>query len=235
MSLQEHYKVLLERSGDLQNEMLSDHEALVAFTIAHNATDDFEKLIAAIECRPEAALMRLAIRELQFGLLAVSLAHYRHAYISVRLFLELMLGAIYFSAYEIKLRKWMESSQDIIWSSLIDKENGPFSKSFISAFAPDFAPHGAQFLAITEKVYRECSEYVHGNMNTQAEFDKPLGFDKYKLIEWTDRLNSMRLTIIFAFIARYARTIPGDRLADLEPILLGELGTYSAIQNLYAK
>lgn len=234
MSLQDHYKDLLRRSGELQEEMLSDPEALMAFTIAHNATGDFEKLITAVESRPEAKLMHLAMRELQFALLAASFAHYRHAYISIRLFMELMLGAIYFSAFEIKLRKWMQNSQDIVWSSLVDKENGPFAKSFINAFSPDFASDGAQFLAIAEKVYRECSEYVHGNMSTQGEYDKPLEFDKMQFIEWTNRLSSVRLAIVFAFIARYAGSIPRSYLTTLEPILLGELGTHSAVQNLYA-
>lgn len=235
MNLQEHYKILLQKSGELQDEMLSDHDALIAFTIAHNATDDFEKLISAVENRPEAGLMRLAIRELQFGLLAVSFAHYRHAYISIRLFMELMIGAIYFSAFEIKLRKWLGNSQDIVWSALIDKENGPFAKSFISAFSPDFAPYGAQFLAIAEKVYRECSEYVHGNMNTQKEYNQPLRFDKEKFIEWADRLNSIKLTIIFVFIARYANFLTREQLDNLEPILLEDLGTNAAIQDLYAR
>lgn len=201
MSLQEHYKGLLKKSGELQEAMFSDHDALAAFTIAHNATDDLEKLIAVVADRPEAELMRLAMRELQFGLLAASFAHYRHAYISTRLFMELMLGAIHFSAFEIKLRKWMRNSQDIVWGSLIDKENGPFATSFIAAFSPDFSQHGVQFLAIAETVYRECSEYVHGNMSTHHKPYEPLDFDKAQLIEWADRLRSVRLTILFAFIA----------------------------------
>jgi hypothetical protein len=234
MGLQEHYRGLLKKSGELQEEMLSDNEALTAFTIAHAAADDIEKLIAAVKDRPEAKLMRLAMRELQFAFMAASFAHYRHAYISTRLFMEMMLGAIHFSAFEIKLRKWMNNSQDIVWASLVDKDNGPFAKSFISAFSPDFANHGPQFHAIAEGVYRECSEYVHGNMSTHGSPDQPLKYDRVQLIEWTDRMRSVRLIILFTFIARYANFLSEAQLENLEPILLEELGDNPAVQALFA-
>jgi hypothetical protein len=226
---------LLAKSGELQREMLLDSDALGAFAIAHNSAGDIEKLIDVVSARPEAELMRLAMRELQFGLLAASFAHYRHAYISARLFMELMLGAIHFSAFEIRLRKWMNNSQDIVWSAIIDSENGPFAKSFIAAFSPEFAQYGAQFLKIAETVYRECSEYVHGNMGTHGKHDEPLKFEKGQLIEWADRLCSIRTAVIFAFIARYACILNQTQLSLLESILLDELGDNHAVQLLYSK
>lgn len=235
MNIREYYRFLITKSGELQEEMLDDQDAFSAFSNAHNTINDIESLIGAISERPESELMRLALRELQFSLLAASAANYRHAYISTRLFMELMIGAIYFSAYEIKLRNWLKNSQDIIWSTLSDKDNGPFSKNFISAFSPDFSSYGAQFLAISETVYRECSEYVHGNMSTHGKLDEPINFDKEQLIEWADRLCSIRTTVLFLFTARYSSFLSMTKLIALEPIILGELGDNAAIQSLYSK
>jgi hypothetical protein len=72
--------------------------------------------------------MRLAIREYQFALFAAAGGTYRHASISLRLFFELALATVHFSAYEIKLRKWLSNSGDIVWAALIDSDNGVYAK-----------------------------------------------------------------------------------------------------------
>lgn len=234
MSLHEHYKSLLAKGIELQDEMLTDRECIAAFSSAHNALNDIEKIVHVVSGRPESEMMLLAIRELQFGLLSASVAHYRHANISSRLFMEMMFGAIQFSAYEIKLRRWKINSQDLVWSSFVDKENGVFSNSFISAFSPDFAEYGREFLLIADSVYRECSEYVHGNINTHSEFDAPLKLDKHQLISWTDRVKSILVVTVFLFISRYSYTVDFKKYPEVEHIILDTLGDNQAVQTLLA-
>jgi hypothetical protein len=124
MGIEDHYSALVNRSGDLLRTMAADSDALSALTKSHNFLVDYEVLRLAIADRPESTVFASAIREYEFALYAVSVGTYRHAFISLRLFLELALATVYFSASEIKYRKWVRNSEDIVWGALVDKEGG---------------------------------------------------------------------------------------------------------------
>jgi hypothetical protein len=235
MSVSDHYQVLMKRSANAQHAMLSDQEALVEFTKSHNLITDFEHLHAAIADRPEAVLLQLAIREYQFSLYAASFANYRYASMSLRLFLELSLATVHFSAYELRLRKWLNNTLDIVWSSLIDPDCGVFAKAFIMAFNPGMENLGKQYSTIAEKVYRECSEFVHGNLHTHSEVREPLEFDRSMLLAWTERADAVRLSIIFAFAGRYLRLLSVESRNGLEALMIDNLGHIPAVRELYGK
>jgi len=113
MSVSDHYSALLTKSTEAFEKLAAEPEDLAAFTKSHNYLADFELLRTAIEERPEAELFALAIREYQFSLYAASTSMYRHASISLRLFLEMSLATVLFSAHEIQLRKWLNGTADI--------------------------------------------------------------------------------------------------------------------------
>jgi hypothetical protein len=117
MSISDHYRSLAAKGTAALEDLISEPEGSAAFAKAHNFLADFEALLAAIKQRPEAEIFALAIREYQFALFAASTSSYRHASISLRLFLELSLATILFSAHEIQLRKWRNSeAHDRVWS-----------------------------------------------------------------------------------------------------------------------
>lgn len=235
MSLSDHYYSLLDRSTAAFGDLKADSDAIVDFTKAHNFAAEVELLHAAIAVRPEASLLNLAIREYQFSLYAAAIGSYRHAHISLRLFLELVMASIYFSAYEIKLRNWLgqANDSDIKWSILSDQENGVFSKNFISVFHPGMEISGKQYLAIAVKVYRECSEYVHGNMSTHASMHDALKYDSGALRAWASRVDAVRLSVIFAYAGRYLRLLERDSRNQLEGLMMEHLGHLPAIRQVY--
>ena len=213
--------------------MSKDKEAISAFTRSHNFIPDYELLRNVIKGRPEAKVLTFAIREYQFALYAVAAGNYRHAFISLRLFFELSLSTIHFSASEIKYRKWLAKIDDIAWAALIDRENGIYSVSFISAFNQELAPSGRQYAALAEKVYRECSEHVHGNFHTHPTDDTPIAFEKSTVMAWNGLSETVRLCILFAYAARFLKLLPLEDRNKLEPIMLESLGELLAIQGLY--
>lgn len=235
MSITEHYQDLQKRGHEALSNLLSDDERLASFTVAHNYTVDFELMYEAIKHRPEAELIKLAIREYQFALYAASSAMYRHAWISLRLSLELSLAAIHFSAHEINLRKWLQNSKDIVWSSLLHEEEGVFAPSFIAAFSPSLKELGVQYSAMTQVAYRECSEFVHGNQQTHDSVGSSIEFDADMLTAWIDRAETFRLCLTFAFAGRYLELLSKDALNRLEPLMLDALGQVPAIRELYGK
>lgn len=173
-----HYKAISQKSLEAVRILSENPDSLLQLTKSHNFAQDFEDLLAAIEERPEAEILRLAVNEYNFALHAAASARYRHASISLRLFFELASASIHFSAYEINLRKWLNNSGDINWTRLTDPEKGLFAKPFIEAFHPGMETSARQYSALAGKVYRECSEYVHGNRHTHEAVEETLIFNE---------------------------------------------------------
>lgn len=234
MDVLEHYRALIKNSDIVLTEMVEANglEGLIA---SHNYLLDFDALKMAIAGRPEAAVLDSAVKEYQFALFALVSGQYRHAFGGLRLFYELMLATVQFSAHEIDYRLWAKDSKDITWSTLKDAQNGVFAKNFIRAFNPGFSDSGKQFLAIAEAVYRECSEFVHGNASTHAVLPSDITFQKEAFSSWHDKATIMRLTIIFAFSARYLNYMTKEALDRMEPIITDVIGDLAPVQEIFAQ
>lgn len=84
----------------------------------------------------------------------------------IRQGLELMIFGLQFSLEELKLLKWMNNSQDIVWSYL----NGEFDTinkvSTISILCEPLAKYAEEYFSICSSLYRETSRFVHGNLDS---------------------------------------------------------------------
>ena len=75
---------------------------------------------------------------------------------------------------------------------------------------------------------------MHGNINTHAELDLPISFEKSTFMTWQDKTETVRLCIVFVFAARFILFLTPEKLNDLEPIMTDTLGTLAGIQAIYA-
>lgn len=233
MDIAEHYRGLLHHSGEVLTEMLADKESREALTTSHNHLLEYDLLKRAIACRPEVEALNYAVKEYQFALLALSTGQYRYAFSGLRLFFELMLSVIQFSAHEIDFRVWEKDGKDINWSALKDAQSGVLSAAFMSAFNPEFSQYAKQYAAIAETVYRECSEFVHGNAGTHAVLPSGITFDKKVFLSWNQKSDVMRIVLIFAFSARYLGHIEDESARKIEPMISDALGHLPAIQDFF--
>ncbi|MGI3106609.1 hypothetical protein ACRRRU_03595 [Dickeya fangzhongdai] len=234
MDVINNYRKLLDNSKIIFDDMIAESgsEYLIS---SHNYLLDYDKFKIAISNRPEVAVLDLAVKEYQFSLFALAAGQYRHAFGGLRLFFELMLSTVQFSAHEIDFRMWNKDEKDINWSSIISSENGVFSKNFIRAFNPDFSENGRQYLAIAERVYRECSEFVHGNATTHKRLPLDLKFHKETFNLWHEKSTTMRLVIIFALSARYLNHIGVEEMNTIEPVVIDALGNLKSVQEIFSK
>lgn len=235
MNLLNYYGDLVERQGAIVAGLNSNQKSLEAFTAAHNYLTDYESLKIAIDDRPERTVADVALKEYQFSLLALASGQYRYAFGGLRLFFELMLSVVRFSAHEIDLRMWLRDSRDINWDSLKNLDSGVFSVNFVRAFNPAFAEFGRQFSAISESVYRECSEYVHGNAGTHALLPGEIAFDEDAHLAWCDKSAAMRQAIVFAFAARYLNYVSPEGMRRMESVIVDVIGYLSPVQVVYGK
>lgn len=235
MDVIEYYKNLKKNADGVLEKIVEAQDAREALIAAHNYILDFDVIKMAIIGRPEVAVFETAVKEYQFALFALTLGQYRHAFGGLRLFFELMLATIQFSAHEIDYRMWLKDSKDINWSALKDAQSGVFSVNFIQAFNPDFSDSAKQYSAIAEKVYRECSEFVRGNAGTHSILPAEIKFQKEVILSWYEKAATMRLAIIFAFSARYLTYITKEATDRMEPVIVEALGSLRPVQAIFAK
>jgi len=215
---------ILETSFQTDNELCS---------ISHHFILDFEKWIEALGERPEVYLLKMALREYQYSLLALLIGQYRQAFMALRLFLELSLSVVHFSANELDFRVWQRNEKDINWKILIDSDKGIFSKYFVQAFNENLVNEASHYKVMAEKVYRECSEYVHGNAYTHTMLPDKLEFIEEVFFDWQEKAKSVRLIVSFAFCARYLYFLNEDNRNLLEPIIMDELGHLDVIRSFF--
>jgi hypothetical protein len=227
-----YYQELHKKAGDVLHQSLTDGDTLPRQVVSHGYLSDLSLWPNALVDKREAEMMRLALKEYQFALFALTVGQYRHAFIGLRLFFELSLASTHFSAHELELRFWEQGAQDIVWQRIISPDNGVLSKNFISAFSPALAEHAPGFRAIAERVYRECSEFVHGNAHTHTTLTDSISFAPNVCVQWHDHAKSMFVVILFTFAARYLGDLEKDAKRTLEPSLTSELGHLEELRAL---
>lgn len=237
MEMKEFYLSIFDKYKDNANELFNDDEVYGSFIKINNFVCDVEKIIQSVKGRREYMVFLYSIKELSNSLFAAISGNYRHAHTSLRLFMELFMAAIYFSAHEIKLRNWLsnESDSDIKWSTISSGEFGIFSSKFIRAFCPDMQSFGEQYRAIACKVYRECSEFVHGNIGTQKFTDANINYDPNILNDWMERVEGVRLCFIFLFFARYIEDVSKEDIVDLVGMIVDDFRHIPAMQGIYQR
>ncbi|SAL15439.1 hypothetical protein AWB69_00726 [Caballeronia udeis] len=235
MDVVEHYRALIRNTDTVVGMMAGANGASEALTASHNYLLDYDALKMAIAERPEASVLDSAVKEYQFALFALVSGQYRHAFGGLRLFFELMLATVQFSAHEIDYRMWAKDSKDINWSALKDAQSGVFSVNFIRAFNPGFSDCAKQYLAIAEVVYRECSEFVHGNAGTHAILPSDIEFQEEAFFSWHEKAATMRLAIIFVFSARYLNYVTKEAAERMEPIITDVLGNLPPVQAIFSQ
>jgi hypothetical protein len=229
VSCDQYYRQLYSSCGDVLSQSFEFDEAGL-HAVAHHFVQDLNRWYDVLKSRPESRLLLASVSEYQFALLAVVLGQYRQSFMSLRLSFELVLGAVHFSANELKLRQWMKGRQDLVWSAILDANSGIFSKPFISAFYEDLAVSGREYGAIAESVYRECSEYVHGNASTQSSEGEKVIFQREAFLAWHEKAKAIRLASSFALCARYVELLSPLERTPLEEVLLDNLGHLSPVR-----
>lgn len=215
------FEQTIEQEGD------TAHRASAVQTVL-----DLSQCIEKVSNRPEHEVFELSIKEYQHALNAVCHGNYRQAFSSLRLALELWLAGISFSTTERELRAWKARKQDIVWGKLIDENNGILSKALISLFCPQLEQHAASYRVICEKIYRECSEYVHGNHHTHALLPQEISFNQLTFREWCAKSETFKLVCLFCYTYRYSEIVAITGLANIGQPIGDALGHIPEIRSL---
>ncbi|MDT3321935.1 hypothetical protein Q4Q52_19565 [Shewanella sp. SP1S2-4] len=171
----------------------------------------------------DTTLLISAIKEFELGFQAVLSGQYRYAFIAQRYFIEQITRFIYLSTNELHLRHWKLGIRDVSWGSLIDNENGVFSKVFIRAFFQGIEDEGGNFISLSSKMYRESSEFVHGNFDKINILPEKIAFQGDMLERWLEYMETGKLIAMFLLFMRFSKDLDASDLAKLEAMASDEL------------
>tara|TARA_B100001105_G_C22261082_1_gene386755 strand:- start:106 stop:819 length:714 start_codon:yes stop_codon:yes gene_type:complete len=227
-----HYTSILAKSSEALTQLSSDQERFAKFTAAHNDADELDRLGKLMAGRAEEHMYQLARIEYQHALFALAFAQYRQAHVSLRLFFELSLSSILFSAHEIDAHLWLKGKKDSNWSAISSKETGVFSKNFVSAFFEDMKDFCEQYHALAVTLYRECSEYVHGNRQSYEGIDAEIVFNQENTDGWLDRSDTARLVVKFAFLCRYMPHVSAEMKQEFQDMILENFSAFGPMRDI---
>lgn len=226
----------LDLNGKLHNviedTLINDNMKIHA--ISHQFIVDFEKWINQLSNNDEVILYRSALIEYQYSLLFVAQGLYRQAFNSLRFCLEHTLFGIYLSTSELNFRRWKSGNFDVYWSMITDENQGIFSKLFIDVFNAEFSDRSTELRELAKLVYRECSEFTHGNYKAALMISEAIKFDNSLYNLWQDKADSVRYLITVIFFIRYYEKIQSNDIAiELESSIVEYIGTLPQVQLFY--
>lgn len=224
-----HYEQLHGASGIVLGESFTGLRG-EEVAKSHAFVQDLALWTSVLDGRPETTVLQCATREYQFALLSVVAGHYRSAFASLRLSLELCLASVQWSANERELREWRLGKRDSNWGALGDQENGVLSKQFVRLFSEGLADEASHYRGAAVAVYRECSEYVHGNAHTHRDIPASLVFHESSFNTWMSKGSVVRLVMTFVLAARYLEDLDSASRQRLESTLLDHLGHSVAVR-----
>jgi hypothetical protein len=201
-------------------------------TVLEKSDRLLESWIGVTSGRFDPLLLKASVKEYQTALMLVLIGHYRSAFVSLRQFLEMLLAYVHFSANEYDYKRWSHGENDIVWKGLIDEDRGVLSINFARAFFDELSNYAPQYKTIAERVYRECSEFVHGNASVQPHLGGALEFDQTLFQAWNEKSGTVRMLSMFALVCRYGKALNAKEIRQLESAIADELGHVEQVRSL---
>jgi hypothetical protein len=213
MNITEHLEKL---NSDTQAVFTETLKRKTELGKAHHLSACIYEFTQNINEESERIILETVSTQLESATLNVTFGMYRQAFTSLRLALEMGLGAAYFSVHKLELQEWLDGRADIRWSSLTDVNNGVLSSRFAKAFFTEFEKDINSYLTKAKKVYRQLSEYVHGNNETWEACSIKISHDEDLLNFYFESINLVSEIILFVLCCRYLKSFSKDTIESLE-------------------
>jgi hypothetical protein len=229
MDANEHLEALRRQLNEVFDETIdagnisgaSHYYSACLFDFSQQLEDSaISELIKSVAAQFESATLFAA-----FGL-------YRQAFSALRLALELGLGAIYFSVFRLDLSEWLDGRGDIKWSQLTDDDNGVLSHRFSNAFFPDLTSDVPGFSIRAKRLYRELSEFVHGNYETWKNEGLVISYSASASQRYQGKCKETFEVILFTLCCRYLRDLSEAKRDQLE-FISEELGHLGPVRKIF--
>lgn len=230
LSYQAQYQAVLDARKKSFDDYFEIPEQAQQHQVAHLRLMDVERVLTAVSNRREYKLYEMAFQLLGDGLCQIACANYRLAFYCLRAFLKMSSAGVRYSAFEYELREWEAGRRDVSWAMLSGDESGCFSANFTNAFLPEVKEEARHYQGLARRVYRECSEYVHGNPSSHGP---GAGLEMKRADDWFELYNSATAAIFFCFSVRYLKDFVVSGISeDVLAIIDAEIGHFASVRAL---
>lgn len=190
---------------------------------------EFSELLADTH---EKKMLTTVSAQLESASINIAMGLYRQAFSSLRLAFEMGLGAVNFSIHKLDHYEWLIGKSDIKWAVLVDTDNGILSKRFANAFFPEAIDIVDDYNNRARKIYRNLSEFVHGNNETWTQSGIELKYNKPLLERYFKSFYEVSEIILFALCCRYLKSFNEEQL-DMIGVVADELNHISCVRERF--
>lgn len=229
MNIKEYLNNLNNQSQEIFNNSLEYQDQLGR---THHLSSCIFEFSEQISDKSEKDILITVSSQLEAATLNATMGMYRQAFSSLRLALEMGLGAAHFSVHKLEFNEWLDGRADIKWSNLVDEDNGVISKRFSTAFFKELNGDVQEYRKKAISTYRNLSEYVHGNNETWMKSGLKIRYNKTLLEAYFGSFDSVAEVIIFVLTCRYIKSFDAGAL-ELLQFIPEELSHVSAIREAF--
>jgi len=228
MDIENYFNTLNLQSQQIFSESMDKQNYLGLIHDFAISLNDWTKALPKSEPNQ---LIKQSIEELEISGLMLLGGFYRPAYANLRLSIEELLGSIFFSTDLLKFSEWKNGGQDMNWSSIIELENGILSKRYANAFFPELKGVVNSFNELGRKIYRELSEFVHGNYSTWDVENPTLMINESLILKYEEILRKYIQLAHFSLCVRHLKNdIKPENLESLETHVMDAIGHVEEIR-----
>lgn len=223
MDCKEYYEDIQKRLAANVTHTL-ESRYLPQIASSQSFVDDYSIWINWIDQRYDNDLFALALLEYETATVFCLQSLYKQAFTALRACLEHTLFGIHLSTNLYQYLQWKNESYDVYWSNITDPDSGLYSKTFASVFCPELLNHIHLIGTMAKSLYRECSEYVHGNYRVLNTFSEQLEYIDVKTKTFYEKLENLRYIIEFSLFVRFNRELGHEGIIDLEAQIMEYMG-----------
>ena len=89
-------------------------------------------------------------------------------------------------------------------------------------------------ITVASKLYRESSEFIHGNFNKIEELPTSIELNSSLLEKWIDFMETSRFIALFLLFMRFSKDVDSQDLHKIEEMAKEELGGIEEFNFLFA-
>lgn len=229
-----HFTKINEMYGEvIKHSYQSQYAAKLANMFQFS--EDLNSWCEVLSHYTDTTLLISALHEFELGFQAAVSGQYRFAFSANRYFVEQVCKFIYLSSNEFHLRQWKGGFRDISWNSITDNDSGIFSVNYIRVFYSEIESEGKHIFELISKLYRETSEFVHGNFLNIRLLPKNIEFNESLLEKWLSNMETAKFVAIFLLCMRFSKGLNKKELGVLEDSIRDELCGIEEFNLLFIK
>jgi hypothetical protein len=213
MKISEYLENINSESQKIFEQSISENEE---FGQGHHLSSCIFEFSENILDKDEKDMLKKVSTQLESSMMSLALGFYRQAFYSLRLSFEMGLGAVYFSANKLEHSEWIQGKSDIIWSKIMDADSGVLSLRFSDAFFPELSAFVREYREKSSILYRQLSEFVHGNYETWSKSGMHIQYNKKTVTEYFFQYRGVVEILILSLSIRYLKAMPDSSLENLE-------------------